>query len=194
MKLLRPPSKQPLPDHATRVFKGKIFDVYQWEQHGYDGNTHTFEKIKRADVVLVIGVTLDGRVMGAFQEQPGVSPFTSPLGGQIEDGEDALTAAKRELLEESGYVSEEWELLEATQPSRKIDWAVYCFIARNCRQTVQPDLDGNERIEIKLFNFEDFVQFAIRPDFVETEFQIRVLRSMLEPREMNELRVKILGN
>ena len=54
---------QKFPPQAKRVFKGMIFDVYQWEQEMYDGSTHTFEKIIRPDTVLVIPVTEDGKII-----------------------------------------------------------------------------------------------------------------------------------
>lgn len=50
MKIERPKSKQPIPENAKLVFKGKIFDTYQWEQEMYDGSRVTFEKIKRPDI------------------------------------------------------------------------------------------------------------------------------------------------
>lgn len=46
MRIERPVSRQPIPDHAKCVFKGVIFDVYQWEQKLYNGTTTTFEKLK----------------------------------------------------------------------------------------------------------------------------------------------------
>jgi len=61
MDIERPKSRQPIPDHAKRVFKGVIFDVYQWEQEMYDGARTIFEKVKRTDVVVVFPVLPDGK-------------------------------------------------------------------------------------------------------------------------------------
>ena len=41
--------KQQLPKNAKRVFKGKIFDVYQWDQKMFDNSVEIFEKMKRTD-------------------------------------------------------------------------------------------------------------------------------------------------
>ena len=38
MKIERPQSKQPLPANAKLMFKGIMFDTYQWEVDGYDGS------------------------------------------------------------------------------------------------------------------------------------------------------------
>ena len=46
MEIQRPKSKQPIPENAKRVFKGIIFDVYQWEQELYNGSKAVFEKLK----------------------------------------------------------------------------------------------------------------------------------------------------
>ena len=35
-----------VPKQAKRVFKGVIFDVYQWEQEMFDGTKEIFEKLK----------------------------------------------------------------------------------------------------------------------------------------------------
>lgn len=74
MKIERPKSLQPMPENAKRVFKGIIFDVYQWEQEMFDGGKETFEKLKRPNTVVVFPVFPDGRIMLTEQEQPGKAP------------------------------------------------------------------------------------------------------------------------
>ncbi len=39
-----------IPPNAKRVFKGIIFDVYQWQQKMFDGSKETFEMLKRANL------------------------------------------------------------------------------------------------------------------------------------------------
>ncbi len=53
MNIERPASKQPMPDHARRVFRGEVFDVYQWEQEMFDGSKAVFEKLIRQDTVII---------------------------------------------------------------------------------------------------------------------------------------------
>jgi len=60
MKIDRPTSKQPLPENAKLVFKGVVFDTYQWEIDGYDGSKKTFKKLKRPDTAMIIPVA-EGR-------------------------------------------------------------------------------------------------------------------------------------
>ncbi len=62
-------------------------------------------------------------------------------GGQIEDGEAPEEGARRELLEETGYSAERLTLWKATQPSTKVDWAIFTFIAHSCAKTAEPHPD-----------------------------------------------------
>ena len=149
MKIARPPSKQPIPDDARRVFKGVLFDVYQWEQELYDGTKATFEKLRRPDTVVVFPVMNDGRILLTEQEQPGKAPFVAATGGRVDEGEDVLQAAKRELREESGYEASEFILWDAQQPVSKIDWAVYTFVAKGLKKVADIHLDAGERITLR---------------------------------------------
>ncbi len=104
MEIIRPVSKQPLPDRASLVFKGKIFNVYQWEEKGYDGQTMIFEKLSRPDTAAIIAVTQDKKIVLTKQEQPArLRPFVGLIGGRVDEGETILQAASRELLEEAGF-------------------------------------------------------------------------------------------
>src|SRR3989338_8402924 len=94
--------KSKLPKNAKRVFKGEIFEVWQWRQKMYDGTTETFEMLKRPDTTQVIAV-IEDKILILKQKQPNnASAFLSLAGGRREKNESALNSAKRELLEETG--------------------------------------------------------------------------------------------
>jgi len=181
MEIRRPKSKQPIPDNAKRVFKGVIYDVYQWEQKLYDGSTATFEKLKRADTVIVFPVLDDGRIILTEQEQPGKEPFISTTGGRVDEGEETLEAAKRELLEESGYVAERFTLWGARHVTSKIDWVIYTFIAKGLKKVSEPDLDGGEKIALKPVTFDELLEISRDDIFSEKEIAIELMEARLDP-------------
>ena len=194
MDIQRPESRQPLPPHAKRVFEGDIFDVYQWEQELYDGSKITFEKIKRDDTVVVIPVLQDRRILIERDEQPGRSAITTfPAGRMDKEGEDPLSAAKRELREETGYESDEWSLWRAFQPVTKIDWAIYIFVARNCRKAGEPELDAGERISVEAKTFDEVLELAKDPDFVNDDSRALLVEARLDPEARKLLEKTLFG-
>ena len=184
----RPVSKHPLPKQAKKVFDGEIFDVYQWQQKMFDGSYETFEKIVRADTVGVIPVTSDKEIVITKEEQPGKPPFISIPGGRVEENEDLLVAARRELLEETGYKSDDVNLWYSGQPVSKIEWCIYTFIARNCEKVGDLKLDSGEKIKTELVSFEEFLDIAVQDDFDSIDITLRVLKARLDPQKMSELR------
>lgn len=188
MNIKRPSSTQPIPPHAKEVFKGKIFSVYQWEQKMYDGTTATFEKLKRTDTVTVIPITVDGKIILSKQEQPGIAPFIGGLGGRIDEGEDPLTAAKRELLEETGFEAKEYILWDSAQPVGKIDWAVYTFVAKGAHKTQEQNVDAGENIQLIYVTFDEFLKYVVQKDFRDTEVAMKVLKAMNNPFLLEEMK------
>lgn len=149
-----------IPPHATRVFHGVLFDVYQWEQKLYDGSTATFEKIRRIPSTEII-VVKDEKILISEQEQPGKPRFLSLLGGGMREGEptDPLEHAKMELLEESGYVARSWRLLEKTNfPWEKLDWENYLYVATDLEQVQEPHPDAGEKIRLEWVSFDEFIE------------------------------------
>ena len=178
-----------IPQNAKKVFDGIIFDVYQWEQEMFDGTTSTFEMLKRPSTVEVIAVK-DGKIAMSYQSQPTKPDFYSLFGGRAEEDEDSLTTAKRELLEESGLTSDNWELYREYQPSHKIDWTIYTYIARDCKKVSGQKLDSGEKIEIKELAFDEFIKIIESDNYWGNELVLDVLR-MKQNGKLEEFERKI---
>ena len=189
MKIERPKSRQPIPENAKRVFKGVVFDVYQWEQKMFDGSVQTFEKLKRPDTVVVFPVLPNGKIILTEQEQPGKAPFIGATGGRVDEGEDILEAAKRELLEESGYVAEEFILWDVQHPTSKLDWVVYTFIAKKIKRVAEPELDAGEKIKLIELTLDELIDIPTRKNiyFAEQEIMLKLTEAKLDPKKRKEL-------
>lgn len=193
MKFHRPLSKQPIPSTAKKVFSGKLFDVWQWEQQLFNGKTKTFEKIQRPETVMIIPITEDEKIVLTEQEQPGEGFFIGLIGGIVDKGEEVLDAAKRELLEESGYTAHDFILWDAVQLINKIEWPVYTFIAKGLKKEKEMQLDGGERIKLKYVNFDEFIQISHNPKFRDIEIAIKIHRLEQNPEEFESTR-KLFSN
>lgn len=189
MDIQRPKPKQQIPSHAKRVHKGIMFDTYQWEQEMFDGTKAIFEKVRRPDTVVVFPVLPDGKIILTEQEQPGRPPFIGATGGRVDEGEDILTAAKRELLEESGYIAEEFILWDARYPVGKVDWVVYTFIAKGLKKIADMDLDAGEKIKLIEVTLEELINIATdeKTLFAEQEIVIKFIEAKYIPEKKKEL-------
>lgn len=164
-----------IPAEAKKVFQGTIFSVYQWEQKMFDGSIETFEMIKRPNTIEVIA-TSGKTIYMSRQSQPNKPEYYSLYGGRGEEGEAPLESAKRELLEESGLISEDWELIKNYQPTPKLDWEVYLFVARNCKKVAEPHLDAGEKIEELSCTFDEFIKIIEHDEYWGKQLLLDILK------------------
>ena len=85
-----------------------------------------------------------------------------PSGVFEEHERDSLIVAKRELLEETGYQSEDWTYLGATieNPAQMTNHN-HLFIARDCKRVSEQKLDATENVEVLLLPFEKAVDMVM---------------------------------
>jgi ADP-ribose pyrophosphatase len=143
--------------------------------------------IKRVDTVIVLAITPEGQVVVINEEQPNRKQQTALPAGRCEREEDRLLAAKRELAEETGYTSDNWEHWQTIDPMHKAEWSLHFFIARDAHKTTEPHLDPGERIETKLMSVEEFLQGIIDQTIDGAEIERQVLRARLDPAKWQEL-------
>lgn len=189
MNIERPKSKQPIPENAKIVFKGVIFDIYQWEQEMFDGTNAIFERAKRQDSVTIFPVLPDGKILLNKEEQPGKPSFIAAPGGRVDEGEDLLDAAKRELLEETGYQAEEFIFWFGQNITPKVDWNVYIFIAKGLKKVADLNLDNGEKIKSLTVTLDEFIDMGAHEDmnFREQEVFMKLLEAKYNPQKKKEL-------
>jgi len=81
-----------------------------------------------------------------------------PCGTPEDEGEDVLEAMQRELLEETGYASEEWHSLgSSTANTARQNNRVHAFLALDARRVSDQMLDPGEVIRAHLVPWAKFV-------------------------------------
>jgi ADP-ribose pyrophosphatase len=78
------------------------------------------------------------------------------LGGYLEEGEEPLAAAQRELLEETGYAAADWRHLGSfiMDPNRYTGLGHF-FLARNARKVAEADHDDLEAFAIRRVTLDE---------------------------------------
>jgi ADP-ribose pyrophosphatase len=114
-----------------------------------------FYQLRMADYVCLFAETAAGQVLALRSYRHGARRVCLNFpGGQIAAGETALTAAKRELLEETGYESQRWQVLGSfvTQANQRGQTAHF-FRASDCRCIAAPnsgDLEQSQLVQMPL--------------------------------------------
>lgn len=146
-----------------------------------DGKVYEpFYNYSRRDYAVVVASDEEGNYLCVRQFRPGIRKVTTefPAGGiERTDGreygsgcgtaaEDALEAARRELLEETGYVSDDWNCLIAVPSSATIsDNYAYVFEARNCRKSAGQKLDETEFLNVRKYSAAELEEMIRQGEF-----------------------------
>ena len=125
-------------NHIVELPDGRIIDDWAW--------------VKIPDAAIVMARTLNGRFLCFRQTKYAIDGITyAPVGGMLEPGEDPLVAARRELLEETGYTAPQWISLGSyvLDPNRGVA-VMHLYLALDAVPAAEPIRDDLEDQQLLL--------------------------------------------
>ncbi|MCH8566997.1 MAG: NUDIX hydrolase [Balneolales bacterium] len=143
------------------ICKTRVFEVVQKIMRPLDlrGKEAEFSTLYAPDWINVVAVSSAGEVLLVKQFRYGTERLSLEIpGGVIDpDDENPLYTAKRELMEETGYTAKKWSKLGViTSNPALFNNSCHVFLAEECKQTHQQQLDEHERIELIKLSLDDF--------------------------------------
>lgn len=113
--------------------------------------------------VNVIAITKEGDFLIEEQYRHGIGRICFELcAGIVEKGESFLDAAKRELLEETGYVSNSWTEFGSYAPNTSgCNNCCYTFVAKNIKRVAKQRLDKTEELKIHLLKEKEIKEMML---------------------------------
>jgi ADP-ribose pyrophosphatase len=140
-----------------------------------------FYSYSRRDYTVIVASDEEGRYLCVRQFRQGIREVTTefPAGGiEQSDGleygnkaaaENALDCARRELMEETGFVSDQWTHLITIPANATIsDNYAYVFLAENCRKAGSQHLDETECLNMELRTAEEIEEMIRTGNFQQS--------------------------
>ena len=156
-------------ESLEHLVQDEWIDIRRTSYRFPDGSVfEPFYSYSRRNYVVIVATDTNGDYLCVRQYRQGIGRVTTefPAGG-IErsdgkqyggeaDSEDALEAAKRELAEETGYVSDNWRfLLKVPSNATIADNYAYIYAASDCRKMGDQSLDETEFLNVKKISKDD---------------------------------------
>ena len=145
----------------------------------------------RRDYVVIVATDEAGNYICVRQYRHGIKRVTTEFcAGGIErcDGkeygsrldkdsaEDALAAAKRELMEETGYESNDWKfLLSVPSNATMADNYANIFVAKSCRKVSGQSLDETEFLNVHLHTRKEIDEMIADGEFPQASHILALL-------------------
>ena len=140
-------------NHTVELPDGRLIPDWPW--------------IITPDYVNVVAATADEHFICFRQVKYGVEGTTLGIvGGFVEEGEEPAQAARRELLEETGYETTDWTSLGSyrVDPNRGIAMG-HLYLARQARHVTPRNADDLEEQELLLLTRAEMETALARGEF-----------------------------
>ncbi len=141
------------------IHQGSVFNLVK-ESVTLDNDVTTdMEYVEHPGATAIIPLLSKRRILLLKQYRHALKDHIWEIpAGTMDDGESALSCAKRELVEETGYAAERWQNLGVITPVPGYsDERIHIFLATELTPTAQ-DLDQDEIIRVYEVEFDEAIE------------------------------------
>lgn len=126
----------------------------------------TYYAVAQSDYVSILAMTPDGHIPIVRQFRPALEQFTWELpAGMVDEGEDAMTSCRRELLEETGYPALNVYALGTSAPcSGRLSNRLHSFFVETGERSASFHPEAG--LEVKLVAPVELAQLVTSGEFV----------------------------
>ncbi|ARM74993.1 NUDIX hydrolase [Acidianus manzaensis] len=164
-----------------KIYSGKKFEVYIEKFNLPNGKVRETEFIKHRGSAVILPFLDKNRIIMIRQYRPVIQKWIYELpAGTVEEGEDPLETAKRELIEETGYEANNISHLIDFYPSPGVsNELMHLYIATNLK-FVGAHPEEYEVIEVKEISIEDALQMIKNKEICDAKTILGILYFKLE--------------
>lgn len=179
----------PFPKHAKKILATNELTIYTWPQKLFDGSIKTFDGCARPDTVAVIPFLNPDTILLTREEQPGIKIFWDVPGGKVARKEKHLSAVKREMLEETGFVAKTIECWSREAWHGIIRFEESVFVAKNLKeQPDQKNQEPGERLHTIPTPWKKAVQMCLDRKLRRSNVMLAILRMEFDPKSRARLK------
>ena len=163
--------------NSELVYRGKIMDVFRDEIELPDGHKSIREVVLKPDAVAVVALKNNTILLVKQYRYAVGKPILEIPAGKLDEDEDPLTCAKRELEEETGYVAKSWRSLGFVYVSAGFtNEKIHLYLAQDLEFTEQK-LDRGEFLESGEYPLEEVLDLINSGEINDAKTLCALLRT-----------------
>ena len=154
---------------AIKISSEKVFDsgfikIFNEKIKLPDGRVVVKQRISKnndKDAAIIITRTNDDKYIIVFQNRVNGIVSAEFPSGYIEENEDVITGALREVKEETGFISDDAQIFDTSMSSIGTeDSIIHIVFVDNAVKVNDQDLDDDEYINYELFTFDELEELV----------------------------------
>ena len=150
-------------NHRTTVHRGRVYSLIKENVTLDNGITTDMEFIEHPGATAIIPMLNKTRIVLLNQYRHALRKYIWEIpAGTLDPRESAISCAKRELIEETGFSAEQWHRLgEITPVPGYSDERIHVFLATGLRPA-ERHLDKDEIIQVHEVEYEEALHMIRR--------------------------------